>query len=267
MSFFMQSATQNQWLDDIKFDAHGLIPAIAQDRETGRILMVAWMNKESLQLTAERRQGVYFSRSRQALWHKGESSGHTQDVHEIRLDCDGDVIVLQITQNGGIACHTGRESCFYRVLTPEGWQTVDAVKKDPEAIYGAKAHAHHASQDAETISANETIDVLAQLGKIVQERKNADPSSSYVASLYHKGLNKILEKVGEEAFETVLAAKDASEADPSDLVYETADLWFHTLVMLGQFNVPPQAVLDELARRFDLSGLVEKASRSSSSAH
>lgn len=254
----MQAVTQNQWLDDVKFDAHGLIPAIAQDRDTGRILMVAWMNKESLQLTAERRQGVYFSRSRQALWHKGESSGHTQDVHEIRLDCDGDVIVLQITQNGGIACHTGRESCFYRVLTPEGWQIVDAVKKDPEAIYGAKAHP---TQDVEDISVSETVDVLTQLGQIVQERKNADPSSSYVASLYHKGLNKILEKVGEEAFETVIAAKDASEADTQDLVYETADLWFHTLVMLGQFNVQPQAILDELSRRFDLSGLDEKASR------
>lgn len=257
----MQPAAQNQWLDDVKFDAHGLIPAIAQDRDTGRILMVAWMNRESLQLTAERRQGVYFSRSRQALWHKGESSGHTQDVHEIRLDCDGDVIVLQITQNGGIACHTGRESCFYRVLTPEGWQIVDAIKKDPEAIYGATAQAHQATQKNNPISTDETLDVLAQLGQIVQQRKNADPSSSYVASLYHKGLNKILEKVGEEAFETVLAAKDASPADTQDLIYETADLWFHVIVMLGQFNVPPQAVLDELARRFDLSGLVEKASR------
>ncbi|MDE2421259.1 MAG: bifunctional phosphoribosyl-AMP cyclohydrolase/phosphoribosyl-ATP diphosphatase HisIE [Gammaproteobacteria bacterium] len=256
----MQPAAQNQWLDDIKFDAHGLIPAIAQDRDTGRILMVAWMNRESLLLTAERRQGVYFSRSRQALWHKGESSGHTQDVHEIRLDCDGDVIVLQITQNGGIACHTGRESCFYRVLTPDGWQIVDAVKKDPEAIYGATAHTH-ATSNIESISTSETLDVLAQLGQIVQQRKNVDPKSSYVASLYHKGLNKILEKVGEEAFETVIAAKDASEADTQDLIYETADLWFHVIVMLGQFNVPPQAILDELSRRFDLSGLDEKASR------
>jgi phosphoribosyl-ATP pyrophosphohydrolase/phosphoribosyl-AMP cyclohydrolase len=255
----MLLAAKTQWLDDVKFDAHGLIPAIAQDRETGRILMVAWMNREALLLTAERQQGVYFSRSRQKIWHKGESSGHTQDVHEIRLDCDGDVIVLQITQKGGIACHTGRESCFYRVLTPEGWQIVDVVKKDPEAIYGSAAQHTHSHTD--TTPVNETIDVLAQLGRIVQERKNADPSSSYVASLYHKGLNKILEKVGEEAFETVLAAKDASESDTQDLIYETADLWFHAIVMLGQFNVPPQAVLDELSRRFDLSGLVEKASR------
>ncbi|AXI01583.1 bifunctional phosphoribosyl-AMP cyclohydrolase/phosphoribosyl-ATP diphosphatase HisIE [Aquirhabdus parva] len=262
----MNRTSQASWLDDVKFDAHGLIPAIAQDRDTGQILMVAWMNKESLQLTAERRQGVYFSRSRQALWHKGESSGHTQDVHEIRLDCDGDVIVLQITQQGGIACHTGRESCFYRVLTPDGWQIVDAVKKDPKAIYGDAnshdhKHDHGATPTIDDVPNSETIDVLAQLGQIVQARKGADPNSSYVASLYHKGLNKILEKVGEEAFETVLAAKDASETDTQDLIYETADLWFHAIVMLGQFNVPPQAVLDELARRFNLSGLAEKASR------
>lgn len=255
----MQLAAKTQWLDDVKFDAHGLIPAIAQDRETGRILMVAWMDREALLLTTERQQGVYFSRSRQKIWHKGEISGHTQDVHEIRLDCDGDVIVLQMTQKGGIACHTGRESCFYRVLTPEGWQIVDAVKKDPETIYGSAAHTSHGHTDTATV--NETIDVLAQLGRIVQERKNADPSSSYVASLYHKGLNKILEKIGEEAFETVLAAKDASETDTQNLIYETADLWFHAIVMLGQFNVPPQAVLDELSRRFNLSGLIEKASR------
>ncbi len=257
----MQDANQNQWLNDVKFDTNGLIPAIAQDRTTGRILMVAWMNKESLRLTAEQKRAVYFSRSRQAIWHKGESSGHIQDVHEIRLDCDGDVIVLQITQHGDIACHTGRVSCFYRVLTAEGWQIVDAVKKDPDVIYGTSAHSQHATSVINDIPVLETVDVLTQLGHIVQERKNADPSSSYVASLYNKGLNKILEKVGEEAFETVIAAKDASEADTQDLIYETADLWFHTLVMLGQFNVQPQAIVDELARRFHLSGLDEKAAR------
>jgi len=260
------STSNSNWLDDVKFDAHGLIPAIAQDRDTGRILMVAWMNKEALQLTAEKKRGVYFSRSRQSLWHKGESSGHAQDVHEIRLDCDGDVIVLQITQQGGIACHTGRESCFYRVLTPTGWEIVDGVKKDPQEIYGVtgQAHSHTPSQASVQADLADRIDVLAHLGRIVQERKGADPSSSYVASLFHKGLNKILEKVGEEAFETVLAAKDASVTDTQDLIYETADLWFHAIVMLGQFNIQPQAILDELARRFDLSGLVEKASRSES---
>ncbi len=256
----MNAVYAPQWLDEVKFDAHGLIPAIAQDHLTGRILMVAWMNREALLLTAEKKQGVYYSRSRSKLWHKGESSGHVQDVHEIRLDCDGDVIVLQITQHGGIACHTGRESCFYRVLGADGWQIVDAVKKDPSAIYGADAHSHATTPDEASL--HDKVDVLARLGEIVQERKAADPGSSYVASLYHKGLNKILEKVGEEAVETILAAKDATLDDTSDVIYETADLWFHTIVMLGQLNIAPQAVLDELARRFDLSGLVEKASRS-----
>ena len=118
-----------QWLDEVKFNEQGLVPAIAQHHQTGRVLMVAWMNREALQLTAEKNQAVYFSRSRNKLWHKGEESGHFQTVHEIRLDCDADVIVLQIEQHGGIACHTGRESCFYRKLTPNGWEIV-GIKMD-----------------------------------------------------------------------------------------------------------------------------------------
>lgn len=130
---------QDSWLEQVRFDAQGLIPAIAQDAETGKILMVAWMNAEALQQTLHRQQAVYWSRSRQRLWHKGEESGHVQEVKEIRLDCDADVIMLQVHQIGGIACHTGRESCFYQRLTlvdgkPE-WQSVEAVIKDPKQIY------------------------------------------------------------------------------------------------------------------------------------
>ncbi|NYT58647.1 phosphoribosyl-AMP cyclohydrolase [Alcaligenaceae bacterium] len=127
------------WLDAITFDDTGLIPAIAQDVDSGAILMVAWMNAESLDETVATGQAVYWSRSRQRLWRKGEESGHVQVVHEIRLDCDGDVILLKVQQEGGIACHTGRASCFYRRLdgTPENatWTTVDPVLKDPEHIY------------------------------------------------------------------------------------------------------------------------------------
>ena len=125
------------WLDAVKWDSDGLIPTIAQDQQTGRVLMVAWMNRDALAETARCKEAVYWSRSRQKLWHKGEESGHVQTVHEIRLDCDADVIVLQVEQQGGIACHTGRESCFYRVLKDVEWQTVDAVLKDPAQIYGA----------------------------------------------------------------------------------------------------------------------------------
>ena len=125
----------SNWLDTVNWNSDGLIPAIAQDAKSGRILMMAWMNRESLQLSAERGEAVYWSRSRNQLWHKGETSGHIQKLHEIRLDCDEDVIVLQVEQLGGIACHTGRESCFYRILKDGDWQTVDPVIKDPAEIY------------------------------------------------------------------------------------------------------------------------------------
>ncbi len=123
------------WLDDIHWDEQGLIPAIAQDFRTGRVLMVAWMNREALELTTREGRGIYWSRSRRKLWRKGEESGHVQKLHELRLDCDGDVMILQVEQLEGIACHTGRESCFYRRFENGQWVTVDAVLKDPEAIY------------------------------------------------------------------------------------------------------------------------------------
>ncbi|MGB5277941.1 MAG: phosphoribosyl-AMP cyclohydrolase [Gammaproteobacteria bacterium] len=125
----------NSWLDQIRFNTDGLIPAIAQDAASGRVLMLAWMNREALRLTAERKQAVYWSRSRGKLWHKGEESGHFQQVREIRFDCDEDVILLKVEQKGGIACHTGRESCFYRQLQGERWVEVDEIIKDPKDIY------------------------------------------------------------------------------------------------------------------------------------
>lgn len=275
------------WLTAVNFDADGLIPAIAQDHKSGRILMMAWMNAEALQLTAQTQTAVYFSRSRAKLWHKGESSGHTQMVHDIRLDCDADVIVLSVTQMGGIACHTGRESCFYQRLdlsgqTPE-WQTVDKVLKDPADIYGSDKSSDTPLQAEDTV-ANNTADndadtaqtdhysVLQQLDQVLAARKLADSDSSYVASLYAKGLNKILEKVGEESVESIIAAKDFAHCDENrdktqydearhELIYEVADVWFHTLVGLAWFDIESDAVLNELGRRFGLSGIDEKAAR------
>ena len=124
-----------EFLDQIKWTEDGLLPAIAQDAETGRVLMFAWMNQESLGLTLEKGEAVYYSRSRKKLWHKGEESGHTQKVKSMRIDCDGDVIVMGIEQTGGIACHTGRESCFYREYKEGEWVAVDEVIKDPKDIY------------------------------------------------------------------------------------------------------------------------------------
>jgi phosphoribosyl-AMP cyclohydrolase len=123
------------WLDEVRWTADGLIPAIAQEAGTGQVLMVAWMNREALELTAAEGHAVYWSRSRQKLWRKGEESGHRQKVLEIRLDCDEDVILLQVEQIGGIACHTGRHHCFFRVLRDGRWETVEPVLKSPEAIY------------------------------------------------------------------------------------------------------------------------------------
>ena len=126
----------SDWLDQVKFDAQGLVTAVAQDARSHRVLMVAFMNRQALEETAQTGWATYFSRSRQKLWRKGEESGHRQRVLELRLDCDGDVVLLQIEQAGGIACHTGRASCFYSVLKDGQWQPVDPVLKDPEAIYG-----------------------------------------------------------------------------------------------------------------------------------
>lgn len=123
------------WLDDIKWDADGLVPAIAQDAATGEVLMVAWMNREALQLTIQKNQAVYWSRSRRKIWFKGEESGHVQQLQEIRIDCDADVILLQVRQIGGIACHTGRKRCFYRVYENSQWVTDEPVLKDPAEIY------------------------------------------------------------------------------------------------------------------------------------
>jgi len=134
-----QTTTIPDWLEHIHFDANGLIPAIAQDAATGTVLMLAWVNAQALAEAAASGRAVYWSRSRQRVWRKGEESGHVQRLHEIRLDCDGDAVLYKVTQQGGIACHTGRESCFYRRLDPvDGkpqWHIVDPVLKDPESIY------------------------------------------------------------------------------------------------------------------------------------
>ncbi len=123
------------WLDEIKWNDEGLIPAIAQEAGTGKILMVAWMNREALEKTAESGQAVYWSRSRRRIWHKGEESGNVQMLRELRLDCDNDVLLLQVDQHGGIACHTGRHNCFFKKLVDGKWLAVDPVIKDPKDIY------------------------------------------------------------------------------------------------------------------------------------
>jgi len=125
----------SHWLDEIKWSDEGLVPAIAQETGTGKVLMLAWMNREALELTVKEGRAIYWSRSRNKLWRKGEESGHVQTLKNIRLDCDNDVILLEVEQLGGIACHTGRHNCFYKKLKNEEWQAVDEVIKNPDEIY------------------------------------------------------------------------------------------------------------------------------------
>ena len=226
-------------IDQIKFDDHGLVPAITRDAGNGEVLMMAWMNAEAVEKTLETGKVHYFSRSRQKLWMKGESSGHVQTVREIRIDCDADCLLIAIDQEGA-ACHTGHRSCFHRKwegqLSESGEKAVDAA-----TIYAQK-------------------DVLDALYHVIQERKQAGSEKSYVSSLYKKGLDKVLGKIGEEATELAVAGKGG---DTGEVVSEAADLFFHVLVLLGYYDLPPEKVFDELRRRFGMSGIEEKASRKS----
>lgn len=130
-----EKVMNESWLDEVKWDQDGLVPAIAQDSETGAVLMMAWMNREALALTAAEGRAIYWSRSRQRLWRKGEESGHVQKLHDLRLDCDSDVVLMKVEQIGGIACHTGRQHCFFKQHQGDQWVAVDPVIKDPTTIY------------------------------------------------------------------------------------------------------------------------------------
>ncbi|MGJ8669113.1 MAG: bifunctional phosphoribosyl-AMP cyclohydrolase/phosphoribosyl-ATP diphosphatase HisIE [Oceanococcus sp.] len=217
-------------LDAIKWNADGLVCAVVQDRVQGTVLMQAWMNAEAVQKTLQTGQATFWSRSRQEIWVKGLTSGNTQTVTDLRLDCDGDCLLLQVDP-AGPACHTGVTSCFYRAPSEqEGWKE--------QAVPSGN--------------------VLNALAAMLEQRKGADASSSYAASLYAKGREKILQKLGEEAIETVLAG---SADDKAQITYEMADLWFHSLVLLADADLSPADVLAELARREGVSGLLEKATR------
>lgn len=226
-------------VDRVDWEKSDLIPVIAQDHQTGDVLMLAYMNKEALTQTLETGLVHYFSRSKQRIWQKGESSGNVQRLKEAYIDCDNDTLLLKIEQVGGVACHTGRPSCFFTKL--ESGEVTE--RADPHA------------------TAN--YSVIDKLYHVIQERKQADPENSYVASLLHKGDNTILKKVVEEAGEFCFAVKDD---DPEEIVYEAADLAFHVLVALGAKNIDPDRIKQELARRFGLSGIEEKKMRKQSHA-
>ena len=196
----------NGILENAKFDADGLIPAIVQDARTREVLTVAYMNKEALQLTLEQRETYFWSRSRQQLWHKGETSGNSQKVIKVSLDCDQDAVLVEVEPRGP-ACHTGAYSCFGAEPEIEG--------------------------------------VLQELYALIEERKEQRPEGSYTAYLFNSGLDKILKKVGEEATETIVAAKNTD----GGLISETADLIYHLLVLLVERGVTLDEISGELKSR------------------
>ena len=210
-------------LGNLNFDEDGLIPAIIQDAETDEVLMMAYMNEKSLKNTIRTGRTCFWSRSRQELWWKGETSGNIQEVEEIKYDCDGDTLLIKVEQTGG-ACHTGHKSCFYRGIkrSPEAEKVFD-----PEDAYN-RTH------------------VIKELYDVINDRKDNPTESSYTASLYQKGENAFLKKLGEEATEIVMAAKDEDEAE---IIYESADFIYHLLVVLVYHDIDLEDIVEELRSR------------------
>jgi phosphoribosyl-ATP pyrophosphohydrolase/phosphoribosyl-AMP cyclohydrolase len=202
-------------MESLRYDERGLIPAVVQDEETGQVLMLAYMNRESLDLTIKTGQTHFWSRSRGSLWHKGETSGNFQDVKEIKYDCDSDALLVSVRQHGG-ACHTGEFSCFFNEIHSAG---------------GTRANLGN---------------VLGELSSVIRKRKSDLPEGSYTAKLFKGGLDRILKKVGEESGEVIIAAKNHSK---EELTWEVADLIYHTLVLLEQENVSLSDIATELDRR------------------
>ena len=220
-------------MEAVHWNGDGLVPVITQEARTGQVLMLAWMNAESLAATLRDGYATYWSRSRNRLWRKGETSGHLQKVVDLRLDSDGDTILLQVNQEGP-ACHTGEPTCFFQGHPGEaGWR-----REDPPPA-----------------------SVLQRLAATIHARRGADPGQSYVAQLLHGGQDRILKKVGEEATEFLIAVKNG---EPDAITAEAADLLFHLLVALEERNLPVDQVLHELARRQGIGGLAEKAARGKS---
>ena len=217
----------------VTFDADGLVPVIAQEARTGMVRMLAWANRDALAATLATGAAHFWSRSRQASWRKGETSGHTLAVREVRIDCDGDV-VLSLVDPEGPSCHTGATSCFYRRVGDDGRLVEDDGPADPPAL------------------------VLARVAEVIAKRRRERPEKSYVVSLLDAGVPRINGKIAEESGELTEALQ---ENDAAHIAHEAADLIFHALVGLEAAGVPVDAVFGELRRRFGVSGIDEKASR------
>ena len=225
-------------INDLKFNEAGLIPAIIQDINTKEVLMMAWMNEESLKKTIDSGETWFYSRSRKKLWHKGATSGHIQKVHKIFYDCDQDTLLIMVEQKGNGACHEGYYSCFHYLISGEKVKIEGEKKFNPNVVYD-KVQSNSAADAEQSYIMNE-------LYEIIKQRKHDMPEESYTTYLFEKGIDKICKKVGEEAAEIIIAAKNGSN---EELTYETADLMYHLFVLMVNQNLGLDRVFKELDNR------------------
>ncbi|MEA2086513.1 MAG: bifunctional phosphoribosyl-AMP cyclohydrolase/phosphoribosyl-ATP diphosphatase HisIE [Candidatus Caldatribacteriota bacterium] len=235
---------KNKVLDQIKFNREGLIPAIIQDEKTKQVLMLAYMNRESLKKTLKEGRTCFYSRSRRELWFKGSTSGNIQSVKKIVLDCDNDTLLILVEQKG-VACHTGNYSCFFKEI--KGDKIEETKIKSPIYLQKEQTEKIKSSQE-ESRSKQSKIDseIINEIYQVIQNRKLNYQSDSYVCKLLANPENLLPKKIGEEAAEVIIALKDKEK---SAIIYEVADLCFHTLVALGNCNISPQEIFEELKRR------------------
>ena len=231
-------------LSQIKFNNEGLIPAIIQDEKTNQVLMLAYMNRKSLEKTLKEGRTCFYSRSRRELWSKGSTSGNTQLVKKIILDCDNDTILILVEQKG-IACHTGHYSCFFKEIKSD---KIEEINVEPPGLLQKQQAEGAKSPEKESRVGQSEIDseIISEIYQVIQDRKLNYKSDSYICKLLANSEGLLPKKIGEEAAEVIIALKDK---DKDAIIYEVADLWFHTLVALGNYNITPQDIFKELKKR------------------
>jgi phosphoribosyl-ATP pyrophosphohydrolase/phosphoribosyl-AMP cyclohydrolase len=235
------------YLKNLDFNEGGLIPAIIQDADSGEVLMMAYMNEEAVNKTVESGYAWFWSRSRQKLWRKGETSGHKQQVREISLDCDGDTLLVKVDQTGG-ACHTGYYSCFYRNLNSDlEFEVTEEKVFDPEEVYEKENKNKEVESKKQLVPTGGLPRILQEIYQVVLDRKKNPVEDSYTCYLFEEGLDKILKKIGEEAAEVIIASKNGED---DEIIYEVSDLLYHLLVLLNYHQINLNQVYDELADRF-----------------
>ncbi|KXS44692.1 MULTISPECIES: bifunctional phosphoribosyl-AMP cyclohydrolase/phosphoribosyl-ATP diphosphatase HisIE [unclassified Candidatus Frackibacter] len=238
------------YLTSLNFNDKGLIPAIIQDVESDKVLMMAYMNEEAVKRTIETGYTWFWSRSRQKLWRKGESSGHLQQVEDISIDCDGDTLLVKVKQTGG-ACHTGYYSCFYQHLNSDLEFEEEGEKVfDPGEVYEEKTDetsTGEAQNKNQLVPQGQLPLILQEIYQVVLDRKKNPVEGSYTCYLFDEGLDKILKKIGEEAAEVIIASKNDED---DEIIYEVSDLLYHLLVLLNYHQINLNQIYNELADRF-----------------